>query len=150
MTAPIREPIYAALWNLFLNHPNLVGQFVTQSRYLRHFDDVAPEEMPALFIIQSGESWVKKGQGISAMRTLQSHLVMYDYTAQPNSVMPSTLVNPLLDTIDEVIERPDNPANTQTLGGLVQHVYIEGQVEIYEALLQNKSIVVVPLTIVIP
>jgi hypothetical protein len=49
-----------------------------------------------------------------------------------------------------VLTTVNNPGNTQTLGGLVEHVYIEGDVEIADALLQEKSIFVVPLTILIP
>lgn len=146
----VREPIYVALWALFLNHPNLVGQFLTTSRYKRHFDDVDVSEMPALFLTQTGENWVKPGKGIPAKRTLTAMLALYTSTAQPNAILPATLINALMDTVDEVIENPGNPSNTQTLGGLVEHVYLEGEVEIYEALLQEKSIALVPLTIMLP
>ncbi len=146
----VREPIYVALWNLFLNHPNLQGQFVTTSRYKQHFDVIPSEQMPALFLNQTGEGWVKPGKGIPAKRTLQCELALYTFTAQPDAVMPSTLINALMDTVDDVIESPGNPSNAQTLGGLVDHVYLEGQVEIFEGLLQDKSIVLVPLTILLP
>jgi len=36
------------------------------------------------------------------------------------------------------------------LGGIVEHVYIEGQVAIAEGLLQSTSIVRVPITVLIP
>ena len=146
----VREPIYVALWNLFLTHQNLVGQFVTTSRYLRSFDDVPAEQMPALFMTEAGEQWAKPGKGIPAKRTLAPHLVMYTSTSQPNAVLPATLINALMDTVDEVIENPGNPSNTQTLGGLVEHVYLEGEVQIFEGYLQDKSIVLIPLTILLP
>ena len=146
----VREPIYVALWSLFLNHPTLAGQFVTTSRYKRHFDDVDADAMPALFLTETGENWVKPGKGIPAKRTLTAMLAMYTSTSQPNAVLPATLINALMDTVDEVIENVGNPSNAQTLGGLVEHVYLEGEVEIYEAFLQDKSIVLVPLTILLP
>ena len=146
----VREPIYVALWSLFLNHPTLAGQFVTTSRYERHFDDVDADAMPALFLTETGENWVKPGKGIPAKRTLTAMLAMYTSTSQPNAVLPSTLINALMDTVDDVIENVGNPSNAQTLGGLVEHVYLEGEVEIYEAFLQDKSIVLVPLTILLP
>ncbi len=146
----VREPIYVALWNLFLTHPDLVGKFVTTSRYLKHFDTVAPEQMPALFMAEGGEQWTKPGKGIPAKRVLMPHLAMYCSTAQPDAILPATLINNLMDVVDEVIEQPGVPSNTQTLGGLVEHVYLEGQVEIYEGYLQDKSIVLVPLTIMLP
>lgn len=148
--AAVREPIYVALWSLFINNPALQGLFVTTSRYLRHFETVAPEQMPALFMAQGGEAWTKGGKGIPAKRVLMPHLAMYCSTAQPNAILPATLINTLLDVVDDVIENPGIPSNAQTLGGLVDHVYIEGQIEIYEGYLQEKSIVLVPLTVLLP
>ncbi len=149
-TTPVREPIYVALWNLFINHPNLVGQFVTSGRFLKLWDSVPLTQMPALFLAEGGEQWTKQGKGIPAKRVLMPHLAMYCSAAQPDAQPPATLINTLLDVVDEVIESPGNPQNTQTLGGLVEHVYIEGQIEIYEGYLQDKSIVLVPLTIMLP
>lgn len=145
-----REPIYAAFWDLLLNDPRLAGVFVTTSRFLPHFTEPAPEQMPALFLIEKGETWTKAGKGIPAVRVLRSHIVMYAWNGSDKQPLPSTLCNTMLDVIDDIIEQPNNPGNVQTLGGLVEHVYLIGQVEIYEGLLQEVSIVVVPIEMLLP
>lgn len=147
-----REEIYVALWNLFLNHPLVQGKFVTTSRYLEHFDDVAPERMPALYITQTGESWERAGRGISFKRTLHSHLVLYDFSNAPGSGSPlqATLLNDMMEVISEVMTVVGTPDNAQTLGGLVYQAYVEGDVQIAEGLLQGKSVLVVPINIIMP
>ncbi len=146
----VREPIYVALWNLLINHPSVQGQFPTNGRYKKHFDEVSVDAMPALFQTENGEQWVRAGKGIPAKRTFQAMWCMYIAAMQPNSVLPSTMINNLLDTVDEIVETPGNPSNAQTLGGLVEHVYVEGEIEIYEPFLQEKGIVLIPLTILVP
>lgn len=145
-----REPIYAALWNLVANDPRIQAAFVTTSRYTHHFEDVASALMPALFMLQKRERWERIGKGISPKRTLEAHFLCYTYNADPDGIPPATLINTLMDVIDDVLTTVNNPSNAQTLGGLVEHVYIEGDVEIAEPLLQEKGIFVVPLTILIP
>lgn len=144
-----REQIYTALWALFVDDSRVKGKFVTTSRFALHFTEPAPEQMPAMFLKQDGESWVKAGKGIPAKRTLSCHLLLYLYSVAADP-LPATLCNDVMDVVDDVIEQPGNPQNTQTLGGLVEHVYLEGEVEVWEALLQDVSVVVVPLTMVLP
>lgn len=145
-----REPIYSALWQIVSFDPRIAAVFATTSRSTRHFEDVSAEEMPALFMLQKRETWQRPGKGISPKRTLMAHFLCYQYNAAPNQNFNATGINALMDVIDDVLTTVNNPGNTQTLGGLVEHVYIEGDVEIADALLQEKSIFVVPLTILIP
>lgn len=146
-----REPIYAALWQLVAFDPRITSVFATTSRYTRHFEDVASEEMPALFLLEKRETWQRPGKGMSPKRTLMAHFLCYVYNGlQGGSSIPATAINNLMDVIDDVLTNVGTPANAQTLGGLVEHVYIEGDVEIAEPLLQEKGIFVVPLTILLP
>ena len=76
---------------------------------------------------------------------------MYFATASASQTsLPATQCNNGLDIIDNVLNTNLNPSNTQTLGGLVNHVYLEGEVQIAEGLLQQVSIVEVPVTILVP
>jgi hypothetical protein len=147
-----REPIYVALWNLLIQTTEQAGlpPWVMSSRYARHFDDVDVTQMPALFMVESGEGWSKAGKGVPAERVLKCHLLMYCSSAAPDALLPATLINDFLDVLDTIVEQPGVPSNAQTLGGLVDHVYITGEIEIAEAYLQEKSIVVIPLEIMIP
>jgi hypothetical protein len=86
--SPTREQIYTALWSLITSNINAQGQFVTMQRYLRHFADVSPGEMPALYMEERGEQWVKKGKGIPAIRTLKADVLIYVNTGDPLAVLP--------------------------------------------------------------
>jgi hypothetical protein len=145
-----REPIFAALATLVFNNAAIAGAFNTTGRFLRHFDDVADEQCPALFLIQTGETHVRKGKGIPVLRTLSAKFVMYVATSDPNVTLPATLANLVADVLDDSINIIGTPDQAQTLGGLCEHVYTEGAVVTDEGLLQNKSIVVFPVRILIP
>lgn len=147
-----REPIYVALAALVFNDQRIQGAFATTGRYLYHFEQVpgGAASMPAMYLIESGETHFKTGKGIPSKRTLRCHFVMYFHTGDPNNTLPATLCNTGLDVIDDVLNLPRNPGNAQTLGGLVEHVYLEGEVSVAEGLLQDTSIVVVPITILLP
>ena len=144
-----REPIYAALYNLVVSHPAVKDQFVTTGRLLRLFAQTDQASMPALFFFQQGEDHVRDGKGIPDKRTLHCVFVLYCWT-QDAGTLPATLANTLLDVIDDCLNQPGNPQNVQTLGGLVEHVYIEGRVQIAEGLLQEVTVVTVPIAILIP
>lgn len=147
-----REEIYVALWNLLTEDPRVKGKFVTTSRYLQHFDEVPQEQMPALFITQTGEQWERTGRGVSFTRTLLSHLVLYDFSASPKTASPyqATLVNAMMEVISDTFTDVGTPENAQTLGGLVYQAFVEGEVIMAEGLLQGKSVLVVPIKIIMP
>jgi hypothetical protein len=147
-----REPIDVALWNLIADNPGIKGQIVTSGRYLIPIEEMTPSQYPALFMVQHGESWTKAGKGIDAKRTLQRSFVMYAWTPKQDQTYPATQINGLMDVLDAVIEFPNRPDNAQTLGGLVEHVYIEGEVVIVEGVIGdgNASVLIAPMTIVIP
>lgn len=152
MTA-LREPIYVALWNLIADDSGIKSQFVTTGRYLIPITDLPTDKLPALFQIEHGEAWVRKGKGIPAIRTLHCSIVMYAYSADQDQSYPSTLLNNMMDVLDSLLENPGNPGNAQTLGGLVEHVYLEGEVKIIEGQLgtgENASVLVAPITMLIP
>ena len=152
----VREPIYTALWNLIADASATVAQFVTTGRYLIPIMDLGVDKMPALFLIEHGEKWERKGKGIPGKRTFECSIVMYAYSAAQAQSYPATLVNNMMDALEAVLERPGNPPNptaVQTLGGLVEHVYIEGEVKIIEGQLgagENASVLVAPITILVP
>lgn len=146
-----REPIYAALWTLITSASGIQGQFVKTGRLLKHVEDVSPAEMPALFMIQRGEAWqrVDAGRGVLRKRTLNAALIFYVNASSGAGVLPATLMNNAMDTLDDLF---NNATRVQTLGGLVEWVHCpaDGAVTYYEGLLQDKSPVVVPISILIP
>jgi hypothetical protein len=154
---PPRETVYAALANLVFTHPEIVANFKTTGRFLRHHQQLpgGGGDMPAIYLNQfPGETQERRGKGMEPKRTLRCHFVMYfnDSTATDPTTLPATLCNIGLDAIDDVINIPANTvSNVQNLGiPGVEHVYIEGPISIAEGLLQEDSIVLVPITILLP
>jgi len=126
--------------------------FVTTGRRLRHHAQIpgGAASCPAMYLCEMpGEDHQRTGKGIPVKRTLRCHFVMYFYNGSPDAVV-STACNAGLDAIDDAININPNPGNVQTLGGLVEHVYTEGAVQLDEGLLQEFSIVAVPVTMLIP
>ena len=148
-----REPIYAALWNLIVDAASVVAQFVTTGRYLIPIMDLPADKLPGLFLIEHGEEWQRAGKGIPNKRTIHCSVLMYCHTAKQDQDFPSTLLNNMLDVLETLLDNPGNPGNVQTLGGLVEHVYLEGQATIVEGQLgtgENSSVLVAPITILLP
>ena len=140
MTAP-RETIYAAL---FARLGGVAG-FVTASRRLRHWSDVAPAEQPALFQVQRGETLTER-RGLPPRRQSAVELFLYVNTAGDPGTAPAQRLNPILDAIEAALA-PDPVSNVQTLGGLVTHAWIAGRIETDEGVLGDQAVAIVPVEI---
>jgi hypothetical protein len=147
-----RETIYAALFAKFASLNNGGDMlFKTTSRRLRHFHDVEAEEQPALFMVQTMESNVQE-RGKPPRWVLHCDLYIYVRTdaCLDQSVVPSQLLNPLIDAIEAALGRDDQSNYAQTLGGLVSRVWIDGNIETSEGNLGDQEIAVIPLSILVP
>lgn len=143
-----RETYYAALFAKLATASN----FATTSRVLRHWTDVGPEEMPALFQAQTTETREQmKGQGVKW--TLRTRVYMYLHTNTQQlggSVIPAQELNTYLDAIEATLA-PDNFSdNVQTLGGLVSHCWIDGTIETSEGTLGDHSVAIIPIAMLVP
>lgn len=143
MSAP-RETIQAALFQRLAAIPG----FVTSSRRLKHWTDVAPAEQPALFQVQKGENWTER-RGLPPVRRLSVELFVYVATGADPTVAPSQVMNPLIDAIEAALT-PDPGQLTQSLGGLVEHAWIAGRIETDEGLLGDQAVAIVPVEILVP
>lgn len=143
-----REAIYAAL---YAKLPPLVtaGLAKTTSRHVKHFSDVPGAQRPAIYQFQKGETW-KRRRGFPPLITLRAEWLIYT-TANPDNpaTLASTAINRILNAVEEAMAPPVSPDNNQTLGlpSIVQHAWIEDGVEIYEGVLLDTSICIVPIHI---
>ena len=137
-----REPIYAALFALVQS----AASFVTVSRRLRHWSDVAAAEQPALFQIQKSEAAEERRPLPAKWR---ASVDLYLYAHAPDELTPSaTVINPLLDAVEAALA-PDPVSHVQTLGGLVQHCWIAGRIQTDEGVLGGQSVAIVPVEILV-
>lgn len=138
-----REAIYGAL----LAKVSTAAGFVTASRRLRHWSDVAAAEQPALFQVQKTET-VRRETGLPPKWSLGVDLFVYAH-APDDATSATTAINPLLDAIEATLA-PDPFSNMQTLGGLVAHCWIAGKVETDEGVLGGQAVAIVPIEILVP
>ena len=150
-TAINREAIFQALFNLITADPAVKSIFVTTGRYLRPASEVvADTACPALFSFQLPEERKYEVRGLSPKRTLRVAYVAYFATTEPAVALPATALNAAMDAIDNIISLPGTPAGVQTLGGLVDRVYVEPEFKPYEGLLQEKSHLVATIAMLVP
>lgn len=135
-----REQIFAALFQQLATIPGIA----TVSRRLRHWNDVPPDEQPALFLAQ-GDQIANSDHGMPTIWTMQADVYIYCHGGSDPDSVPSTDVNVLLDAVEDAL-KPDY-TGYNTLGGLVYDARISGQVETDEGLLGQQSIAVVPIKI---
>lgn len=139
------ESIYQALFNRLSG----IDGFKTTSRRLRHFNNVQPEERPALFVTQGNQTEVPV-KGLDAKVELEAEVYIYIHEMD-KAIPPSVQLNQMIDKVRKAIA-PDFPemCEHQTLGGLVEHCWIEGTIEVFEAvenMLDDQGIAIVPIRI---
>jgi len=130
-----REAVYNALLAL-LQEILPSSQVQTFSRVWRPVTDYSPQQLPACVLDETRENY--KVQRIGAPPVYRLHVDLWLYLLAPQisqtpgqePLIPMTAINTLLDLLDNSpLNNPPSVGpgpNLQTLGGLVQHVWIEG------------------------
>ena len=139
------ETIYQALFNRLSG----IEGFVTTSRRLKHWNNVAPDARPALFITQGNQTEVPV-KGLDAKVELEAEVYIYIHE-DDSAIPPSVQLNQMIDRVRTKLA-PDHPdmCEYQTLGGLVEHCWIEGTIEVFEAvegMLDDQGIAIIPIRI---
>ena len=135
-----RETIYTAL---FAKLSSVAG-LVTKSRRLKHYSDVSPSEQPAMFVTQASQH-VKQIKGFPSEYTLEAKVWIYTHETDP-AVSPATGLNNLLDLVDLAL-KPSVPQDKQTLGGLVEHCWMDGEIVTDEGSLGDQSVAIFTIKI---
>jgi hypothetical protein len=141
---PSREAIFTALFALVSGLP----QFVLTSRKFRLWDAVPPEQRPCLLQYQGPES-NKEGQRQPLAPVRRMTAKFFIYTNVKEVDVPATIMNPLLDAVDNALS-PAIPGQVQNLGGLVSSCYIDGETIVVTGDLDGDGIAVIPITILAP
>jgi hypothetical protein len=143
-----REAIMAALFTLVSTLPGLV----TKSRRPRYWSDVPASETPALFLVAGDQTPKNDASGAPVTWTLDATLYLYVHSQDPD-VPPSVLLNGILDHLDALLLPPCPgapwPAGFSTLGGLVRHLWISGQIETSGDVLGDLGIAIIPLSMLV-
>lgn len=138
-----RESVAIALFNQLKS----AAGFVTTSRRLRHWSDVAPVEMPAFFLAQGDEAQdpnFSRMGGVPLRRTTFKAYIYVHAGGTPDSVAASAL-NPLLDALEAALK--PLPGQKQTLGDTVVHAFINGAIETDEGNLGDQAVAIIPIEV---
>lgn len=141
-----REAIYAALFAQVKNVPGIV----TAERRLRHWNDVTDIEQPYLCVAQGNQTATQGSPAIGTPGKWQLEADIYVYAQTTGGLVPGSVINPILDAIEQALapEFPD-VSKCQTLGGLVEHCWIEGTIETDEGTLGDQAVAIVPVRILV-
>ena len=139
-----REAIYAELFALASG----AASFQTATRRIKDYSDVDQATQPALLQVELGEKWNAR-VGLPPVVTLTARLFVYCESNDPTEPVSSQM-NALLDAVTNALAPPVQPHGTfrQTLGGLVQHAGIAGDITISEGL-SGQSEAIIPVEILV-
>jgi len=139
-----REAIYSALYDVV----RAAAPFVTTSRRLKHWADIPAEEQPALFMVQKNEG-VSQVKGLPSKNTLFVDLYVYAKTGEGEETPPATILNPLVDAIDQTLS-PSPATGYFSLvvdGQDVSHCWIDGEIVNDEGVLGSQAVAIIPVKI---
>lgn len=139
-----REQVMSALFALTAPLETS-GVLKRRSRIALTWDNVSPEEQPALYQIETSET-AQAQKGLPTIYTLGVEWYVYVNGTNDPSVIHSTALNNILDSLEAIIA-PVPGTDTQTLGGLVSRVSPASR-EIYEGTLGNQAVGVLHFSIV--
>ena len=145
MINPTREQIAVALFLLLQTTPGIV----TFSRRPQLWDQTT--EMPALYMGNTMEAYVyQHGPSIPGMITLDFNIAIFIRDALDPNVTPDTALNNLLDAVEATITPTFATNFKQTLGGIVDHAWIEGDVERRPGYLDGQGAVFFTIKVLVP
>lgn len=145
-----RELIMSRLFDL-LSAPTVVP-WKTTSRRLRLWDQVDKGDRPALFLSENSIERIGYQSETLPRKEMTPNVIVYTHAPHDDPDPPAAKLNRILDAIEAAIAPAGRDLLTgkQTLGGLVSHVYISGDVEKDPGDLDGDGILIVPLSILVP
>jgi hypothetical protein len=141
---PSRETIIQALFDLALT----AATFNTSGRRLQLWSKVA--SFPALFVQSTGTHYPpREARGLPPKRTINTELWVYTDVGKDPNANPEQGLNDIIDAIEAALA-PNIVSNVQTLGGIVSHAWIEGDIEQFPGVLDGIAKAIIPVRILVP
>ena len=145
-----REQIVAALFAILSAAPG-DGVFKTMSRRNRDPEGLDPSQTPAFFLIEHTDKWDRLGgYNLGGKREMKVFAIVYYDAGADQNIVPSSVLNPLLDAIEGAMVPDNQQTNTFTIGGLVQACLIDGESQRASGDVTGKGLAVIPIRILFP
>lgn len=110
-------------------------------------------QQPAAFVIGHDEIHGQR-TNMPYRRQMMYKIVIYHDVARDSSVVGDELNRVILDELERVLAPaptdPGYPAERNTLGGLVHHLWIDGQLFKDGGDLDGQAVMVVPISVLVP
>ena len=124
--------------------------FKLTSRRDRAPESIGPAESPALFLVETGEEYRRPAINLPPIRTLRVDAIFYNDVGSSLNAVPLTLINAALDALDVALQPDNRMTGLFTLGGLVNSVTIDGEIQKATGAKTGKAAAIVPLRILLP
>jgi hypothetical protein len=151
------EAIEVALFNLLQNAVTALP-FKTISRHAKIWGNAVPPDQPALYLVPLGGPTVQD-QAFGAPKYHLKYVVLIYARADAalnSTVMPQTLLNNAWKAINNaMLGKPIDPVQAaawlphgekQTLGGLVENAWVDGETTMQAAILDQQGAIEIPLS----
>jgi hypothetical protein len=136
-----------ALFNLLTStHIGGMPASKSTSRKAKVWSNTNAADQPAMFLVHSGEQAVQNQSYGLTKYLLHFEILIYARADANPSSSPDTLINGLLDALDAQLQSVP-PGERQTLGGLVQHAWIEGEILIDTGILDQQIAIMIPVRV---
>jgi hypothetical protein len=148
-TPVTRNQAFDALIALTL--PTIAGKaFSYRSRKFKHFDKVGADIQPALFQTEIEEKITQRNR-MPSLRIWRVNWTVY-FSSDPgdDDDMPAVAMNDFMDALEAVFPDAGDEMGGQTLGGLVDHCWIDGDVLKVAGDDDGQGMMVIPITIQAP
>ncbi len=141
-----REAIYAALFALAqtISWGQPAQGFAYTARRVRLFDDLPAA--PALCQAEHDET-IARTAGLEPRRTLGAAWMIHHRVADPDAA-GACVNNAILDAIEAALA-PDDASLCCTLGGLVAHCWLEGEVFKDPGDLDGQALLIAPIRMLV-
>lgn len=140
------EPVMAALFAL--TSPLVADRtLLTASRRPKQPQETAIQDCPALYQIQGAfkAQYSQNAPGI----VWDLNVAWIVVVGQNDPTQPMTpALNPIIDALCQVL-KPSGADPSQTLGGLVAYCAIEGSIDVFEGVLADRAVALIPIRIVL-
>lgn len=134
-----------AIWTKIFDVLTTIKDFQESGRKVIHWNDCPA--FPAVYLNQGGETVRKPGRGIPSIYELQADI--YIYCRNESNGVPAIQINELLDKVIVALLPPNPIDNKQTLGGIVEDAWVEGEISRDEGTLGDFGVAIVPFKVLV-
>jgi hypothetical protein len=144
----VMTKILSVITNMTFSSPiNGATTWNTTSNRLRLWADVTPEQQPAAFLVMHNEMDEYRNLGLLRRRLVLS---VWCYSRCDNTIGANDL-DTMMEAFEAAFIKPDDfSTNSNTLGGLVYWIRIEGKVFLDPGDIDNQTLLIVPLLVEMP